>query len=706
MGSQPCGYLGYISATSRLYLGKWGPNLAVDLILTREHPVTRKLQVLIIKRSDAVKNVNVNKAPEVKRQLKPAFDNSRHPHSLLHRPHHQPPTPPPPDPPPTPPAPHSPTRTPRKPAIMSTSHSRLRVKDTAVASPSNVTGDSTRERDSPWQILRGRPASLLRARSCYPAVKSDDESEASRWAFPGKLVSEKELGVGVTSPRLPATQRGVLVNEKLVAILRTTFIEEAFAHDGNDPVSQARVERVKDQLSQLSGAAIIYAGCVDDPRNTDNAWIETTAVHIHCPFELGVNLNLAAPGQPHGVTNAIWQDVDLLKLSKLPLYAQHQKWIERVIPRIESRHASLASIIVRWGRLDIAERVLHDAELVEQRSVAMIHPAFQEAMHLALSKRDFNVKLIDLLITNGACASECNLAKLFSAATNDPFLIMSEIRTLRENRYNLRSRKLKDKVKVLAMRTNNVSVSLPTTTKQTSALRSPLKQGETFVTRMRQRNSGQHRGFIPIHPRLIELPEYTQPVPGEEDSHEERLMPSYPVAQVSPWHEEHVEVLERYLGAFRVYASSTRHTTFFDLIVCAICCGASDLAHILWTHCESPLRVALLCEAFTRQISHRRFASAEAEAMRVRFEDLANGVLEGLDNVDTRRKVLTSRPQHERLRHERLATWRGITLLGETHPPKGAMGLRGGLSLGGITLISETHPKPVEKSIHGNFSAE
>ena len=38
-------------------------------------------------------------------------------------------------------------------------------------------------------------------------------------------------------------------------------------------------------------------GYVDDPRNTDNAWLETTAYHFHCSRELGalLPLNKAPP---------------------------------------------------------------------------------------------------------------------------------------------------------------------------------------------------------------------------------------------------------------------------------------------------------------------------------------------------------------------------------------------------------------------------
>ena len=32
----------------------------------------------------------------------------------------------------------------------------------------------------------------------------------------------------------------------------------------------------------FSSGSVVYRGYVDDPRNTDNAWMETTATHCHC----------------------------------------------------------------------------------------------------------------------------------------------------------------------------------------------------------------------------------------------------------------------------------------------------------------------------------------------------------------------------------------------------------------------------------------
>ena len=48
---------------------------------------------------------------------------------------------------------------------------------------------------------------------------------------------------------------------------------------------------------------------VDDPRNTDNAWMETTAYHFHCSNELGALLQLRAGDDAGQVT---WLDINLM----------------------------------------------------------------------------------------------------------------------------------------------------------------------------------------------------------------------------------------------------------------------------------------------------------------------------------------------------------------------------------------------------------
>ena len=49
---------------------------------------------------------------------------------------------------------------------------------------------------------------------------------------------------------------------------------------------------VVDRLFSECKEGVVYRGFVDDHRNTDIAWMETTAVHYHCTQEIGAGLTL------------------------------------------------------------------------------------------------------------------------------------------------------------------------------------------------------------------------------------------------------------------------------------------------------------------------------------------------------------------------------------------------------------------------------
>ena len=53
---------------------------------------------------------------------------------------------------------------------------------------------------------------------------------------------------------------------------------------------RARMDKLVKLL--FSSGEVVYRGYVDDGRNTDNAWIETTAMHYHCSRDLAQRLKL------------------------------------------------------------------------------------------------------------------------------------------------------------------------------------------------------------------------------------------------------------------------------------------------------------------------------------------------------------------------------------------------------------------------------
>ncbi len=71
-----------------------------------------------------------------------------------------------------------------------------------------------------------------------------------------------------------------------------------------------------------SGAKEIYNGYVDDPRNTDNAWMETSVAHIHLDNEIANKLKMEAGDDAVDVG---WHEVNEKFLNSM--YASHGEFV-------------------------------------------------------------------------------------------------------------------------------------------------------------------------------------------------------------------------------------------------------------------------------------------------------------------------------------------------------------------------------------------
>lgn len=121
----------------------------------------------------------------------------------------------------------------------------------------------------------------------FVAIQRRDNSE---WAIPGGMVD---------------------AGEEVSQTLKREFAEEAM-HGVVD----------KESLEELwSCGKELYRGYVDDPRNTDNAWMETVVVNFHDAKGLLKNVKLQAGDD---ATSLRWIRVD----SKEPLYASHSHFID------------------------------------------------------------------------------------------------------------------------------------------------------------------------------------------------------------------------------------------------------------------------------------------------------------------------------------------------------------------------------------------
>ncbi|XP_063165920.1 ADP-ribose pyrophosphatase, mitochondrial isoform X2 [Candoia aspera] len=131
------------------------------------------------------------------------------------------------------------------------------------------------------------------------AIKRKDCGE---WAIPGGMVDP---------------------GEKLSAALKREFSEEAL---NSLQKTKAEKEEMEKHLNRLFSQDhfVAYKGYVDDPRNTDNAWMETEAVNYHDESgEAMDNLHLEA-GDDAGKVK--WVDVS----EKLTLYASHSDFVRLV----------------------------------------------------------------------------------------------------------------------------------------------------------------------------------------------------------------------------------------------------------------------------------------------------------------------------------------------------------------------------------------
>lgn len=74
----------------------------------------------------------------------------------------------------------------------------------------------------------------------------------------------------------------------------------------------------------------IYSGYVDDPRNTDNAWMETTAYNFH--DDDGDTLKDIKFEAGDDAGNVKWLDVD----GNVELYASHKIIVNQVVIRLNA----------------------------------------------------------------------------------------------------------------------------------------------------------------------------------------------------------------------------------------------------------------------------------------------------------------------------------------------------------------------------------
>ncbi|KAI3380070.1 hypothetical protein SNEBB_006965 [Seison nebaliae] len=117
--------------------------------------------------------------------------------------------------------------------------------------------------------------------------------------------------------------------------LETVTRKREFAEEAMNSLELSEKEKVQvnEQIEDFFSRCFrqeIYAGYVDDPRNTDNAWMETIATHYHDNNGEHVEkFKLKAGDDAVGVE---WYDYN----SNMNLYANHGDWINQVATNLSA----------------------------------------------------------------------------------------------------------------------------------------------------------------------------------------------------------------------------------------------------------------------------------------------------------------------------------------------------------------------------------
>nr|CAH8845392.1 unnamed protein product [Trichobilharzia regenti] len=132
----------------------------------------------------------------------------------------------------------------------------------------------------------------------FVSIRRKDSGE---WAIPGGMVD---------------------AGEQYTSTLKREFSEEAL---NSTTASAEELQKIKKRVDDAFQHGVeIYKGYVDDPRNTDNAWMETVAVNFH--DEQGDSLALFPLTAGDDADAVRWTDIS----SELRLYASHRDFIQLV----------------------------------------------------------------------------------------------------------------------------------------------------------------------------------------------------------------------------------------------------------------------------------------------------------------------------------------------------------------------------------------
>lgn len=137
----------------------------------------------------------------------------------------------------------------------------------------------------------------------FVAIQRKDSGE---WALPGGMVDSGEV---------------------ISTTLKREFMEEAMDLLQKSKEDAVKIEKEIDKI--FNEGVEVFGGYVDDPRNTDNAWMETIATLFH--DEKGDHVGMLKLHAGDDAVGVKWVDLD----RNLKLYASHTSFLEEIATRLK-----------------------------------------------------------------------------------------------------------------------------------------------------------------------------------------------------------------------------------------------------------------------------------------------------------------------------------------------------------------------------------
>jgi len=136
---------------------------------------------------------------------------------------------------------------------------------------------------------------------------SIQRKDTGAWAIPGGMVDP---------------------GEKVSVTVKREFLEEAL--DSTD-TGKDNVEELETMVEDFFNSGTeVYRGYVDDPRNTDNSWMETVAFNFH--DSTGEEVGRFPLKAGDDATAIQWMEID----SSLNLYASHKQFVQIVVGNLDA----------------------------------------------------------------------------------------------------------------------------------------------------------------------------------------------------------------------------------------------------------------------------------------------------------------------------------------------------------------------------------